>query len=532
MEDKYYLKKSVILEPLVNQWYAWPMLIAPHTHAMIMTNLHLKILESYIRNPAIHANAVKNPKMLGGPFLDLDRSEVQLVKNLLEKTQKENEEKIAFAESIKTLNAMLLKQAEGYSLEGFYQEAPQELKGYVELVYDLNNHPSIRLIERLLFKSPYYREGDQSIILIDFDKDDRPFVLSTPRFLEHHPLHYQIPFRSESLDRLFKMRDTPQSLEEVADFMPEAPEHQELFKSMFTKTPPNHMGRDRHLLGDKVRIRYFGHAVLLIETKDVSILTDPLISYPITDQSVPRYTLEDLPEKIDYVLLTHNHQDHIMFETLIQIRHKIGTIIVPPSNCTLQDPSVKLILEMTGFSNIQEIDDLETINIPGGSVTGVPFFGEHADLAIRAKSGYLIELHGKKIMCAADSNNIAPELFDHMRKLYGAVDYMFLGMECQGAPMSWLYGPLLSIPLERKKDQSRRFDGSDAMKGLEMIESMDAKNVYVYAMGQEPWCCFISSLKYTSESKPIVESGKLVATCIERGRPAELLFGKKEILID
>ena len=118
-----------------------------------------------------------------------------------------------------------------------------------------------------------------------------------------------------------------------------------------------------------------------------------------------------------------------------------------------------------------------------------------------------------------------------MKKILGSVDYIFLGMECQGAPLSWLYGPLLTQPLERRKDQSRRFDGSDAMKGLEMIEDMDAKNAYVYAMGQEPWCCFISSLKYTSESKPIVESDKLVKACLEKGRVAERLFGKKEILI-
>jgi hypothetical protein len=29
------------------------------------------------------------------------------------------------------------------------------------------------------------------------------------------------------------------------------------------------------------------------------------------------------------VLITHNHQDHILFETLLQIRHKVSEIIVP-----------------------------------------------------------------------------------------------------------------------------------------------------------------------------------------------------------
>ena len=60
--------------------------------------------------------------------------------------------------------------------------------------------------------------------------------------------------------------------------------------------------------------------------------------------------------------------------------------------------------------------------------------------------------------------------------------------------------------------------------------SMLPNEVYVYAMGQEPWCEFISSLKYTDESIPIVESNKLVEDCLSMGLIAERLFGEKEIL--
>lgn len=54
--------------------------------------------------------------------------------------------------------------------------------------------------------------------------------------------------------------------------------------------------------------------------------------------------------------------------------------------------------------------------------------------------------------------------------------------------------------------------------------------VYVYAMGQEPWCEFISSIKYTDQSNPIVQSNLLIAACAEKGIVAERLFGEKEIL--
>src|SRR5215212_4620345 len=83
---KYYLKQNVQFEPLFNQWYAWTHLIAPHTAAMFIANLHLKIMKSYVAAPQVHANAVRNPAMLGGPFINYDGGKVDQIKALIEKT--------------------------------------------------------------------------------------------------------------------------------------------------------------------------------------------------------------------------------------------------------------------------------------------------------------------------------------------------------------------------------------------------------------------------------------------------------------
>jgi hypothetical protein len=63
-----------------------------------------------------------------------------------------------------------------------------------------------------------------------------------------------------------------------------------------------------------------------------------------------------------------------------------------------------------------------------------------------------------------------------------------------------------------------------------LIDIFKPAEVYVYAMGQEPWLEFISSIKYTDESNPIVQSDKLVSLCRSRGLIAERLFGEKELL--
>ena len=50
--------------------------------------------------------------------------------------------------------------------------------------------------------------------------------------------------------------------------------------------------------------------------------------------------------------------------------------------------------------------------------------------------------------------------------------------------------------------------------------------------GQEPWLNYVMSIKYTAQSRPIVESDALIAECTAKGICAERLFGEKEILLD
>ena len=520
-----------MIEPLFNQWYAWSYLISPATSAMYVANLHLKLMESFIAAPQIHVAALKNPANLGGPYINYGASRVEEIKALRERTLEENKPALAFAEAVKTLDKILSEEADGHSLEPLYQKVPEPLKGYVELVYDLNNNPSIRFIEGLLYRSPYYNPRSQSLTLTLADKDERPFVFSTPRLDTNDSVRLELPFNHEGLDELFKMKQTPQPLGHAAETLGIKPGEAEFFGSLFTEDAPPPFDK---FTGEGVRVRYFGHACILIESANVSILCDPVISYPCAT-GLQRYCLNDLPDHIDYVLITHNHQDHCMFETLLQLRHKIGTIVVPKNNGgggNLADPSLKLVLQTVGFRQVREIDELEAIEVEGGTITGLPFLGEHADLNIRTKIAYAIKIEGNSIVCAADSNNIEPQLYAHLHDVIGEVDVFFVGMECDGAPLSWLYGPLLTKPLPRKMDQSRRFDGSDFEKAFDIVKRLNPREVYVYAMGQEPWLTYLTSIQYTDASRPIVESNKLVQECANEGRVAERLYGQKEIFLN
>ncbi|WKL50108.1 MBL fold metallo-hydrolase [Flavobacterium pectinovorum] len=523
----FFLKPNVVIEPLIDRWYAWSHLVSPATAAMNIVGRHLKIMNSYLQAPQIHAAAIKNPKMLGGPFMDYNGSKVEDIKKLKEDTIENRVKSIELHSAIVELDKMLKTYAKGYSLEPLYERVPNILKGYVELVYDLNNNPSYRLFESLLYKSEFYNESSQSIALWVTNNDSRPFCLSTPRLNSPEVLHLNIPFNHKGIDDLSRMKRNPDSIDRLANILEVSSDERTLFNTFFTEEQsPSY----RKYQGEKARMRYFGHACILIETKDVNVLLDPVISYYGYESTVSHFSDFDLPNIIDYVIITHNHQDHILFETLLPLRHKIKNIVVPiTTSGALQDPNLKLVFKNMGFQNVIEMDEMEEIKFDNITITAIPFTGEHSDLNVKAKACFHISIKEFSFLFVADSRVMEPMLYTHIHKIIGNIDVLFLGMECDGAPLSWLYGPLLTEDLARDKDQSRRLSGSDFTGGMNLIEIFKPKEVYVYAMGQEPWLEFISSIKYTEESNPIIQSNRLIQECHKRNILAERLFGEKEL---
>ena len=62
---------------------------------------------------------------------------------------------------------------------------------------------------------------------------------------------------------------------------------------------------------------------------------------------------------------------------------------------------------------------------------------------------YLVNVGRHTLLFAADSCNIEPRVYEHVQRLTGNVDALFLAMKCDGTPLSWFYGPLLTQKLPR-----------------------------------------------------------------------------------
>ncbi|MBR1413082.1 MAG: MBL fold metallo-hydrolase [Bacilli bacterium] len=87
---------------------------------------------------------------------------------------------------------------------------------------------------------------------------------------------------------------------------------------------------------DDIYMTWFGHSSSLIQIDGLNILTDPIFedrSSPFSFVGPKRFSkipvsIQDLPN-IDVVLLTHDHYDHVAYNTLKELKNKVAKFIVP-----------------------------------------------------------------------------------------------------------------------------------------------------------------------------------------------------------
>lgn len=114
--------------------------------------------------------------------------------------------------------------------------------------------------------------------------------------------------------------------------------------------PPARVG------GGRMRVTLINHATMLLQFDDANVLTDPIWSLRCSPlQSVgprrhraPGIRFRDLP-RIDAVLVSHNHYDHLDLATLHALRKTHGPRIVTPLGNDL-------LLRSHGIGNVTALD--------------------------------------------------------------------------------------------------------------------------------------------------------------------------------
>ena len=521
-EQRYRLRDSTLVEPLVNHWWAWPYLLSPVAASLHLRNYQLPVMRSYLEDPQAHLLASRDPDLLGGPFVNVPVERADEIRKLCDDTERLQRANIELADAIAEGMRRLFAEGKGQSLDDYYERMPQAMRGFAELIYDYNNQPNLRFLEGLLYESPYYDESLQSLRLTQAKTDkERPFFMSTPRLDDETAIDWTISFANTEVDDLFSLDVEPRPLSKIGD------------ERLLPLLDPDPVSVPEPWTGNDVRIRYFGHACTLVEHNGVSILTDPLISVLPSEGGVERFTYRDLPRRLDYALVTHNHCDHFVLETLLRLRHRIDCLVLPRSYGILHgDVSLKTLCRKLGFKHVVDVDAFETLPLPDGEIIAIPFFGEHGDLA-HGKTAYVVRTGHERILFGADSNCLDRKLYEHVRGYTGRIDTVFLGVEPVGAPLSWSYGAMFPRMQQQSIDSSRRQRGCDSERALALLDAVGATRVYNYGMGEEPWLEHILALASAEDSPQIQESNKLLAKARALGfLEAERLTGKREIHLD
>jgi L-ascorbate metabolism protein UlaG (beta-lactamase superfamily) len=91
------------------------------------------------------------------------------------------------------------------------------------------------------------------------------------------------------------------------------------------------------VMGEDLRVTYVGHATVLLQTRGMNILTDPIWSERASPfgfagprrVAAPGVRFEDLPP-IDLVLISHNHYDHLDLPTLARLHRAFNPLVLTP----------------------------------------------------------------------------------------------------------------------------------------------------------------------------------------------------------
>jgi L-ascorbate metabolism protein UlaG (beta-lactamase superfamily) len=185
------------------------------------------------------------------------------------------------------------------------------------------------------------------------------------------------------------------------------------------------------LNADQVAITFINHVTFLIQIAGLNILTDPIWSKRASPFSwlgparvrEPALAFADLP-KIDVVIVSHNHYDHLDLPTLKALQQKFAPLFLVAAGD-------KALLQKAGCVNVQELDWWDEVKI--NNTTQITFTPtQHFSartLWDRSKSlwgSYVIDAGAKLIYFGGDAGY--SKHYADIYKKFGPMDIALLGI--------------------------------------------------------------------------------------------------------
>ena len=275
------------------------------------------------------------------------------------------------------------------------------------------------------------------------------FVLATTVFLNTSPQFGRAPSKSQA-ETYAKTGHYEDGIfvNEIKTEMDLEPGR--LLKKMFEDAPNRDPGGnfdvikvdslDIVTLEDSIsRITWFGHSAFLLELEGKKILLDPMLGKspsPIPWLGPQRYSnelpiaIEDLPY-IDAVILSHDHYDHLDYESIQKLKDNVGDFYSPlgvGNHLISWGISEDRVHELSWWDSIQ-IDSITLVCTPARHFSGRGLF----DRSTTMWSSWVISGKNKKVYFSGDGG-YGPH-FKEIGKKYGPFDLAL--MECGQYNVDW-----------------------------------------------------------------------------------------------
>lgn len=206
---------------------------------------------------------------------------------------------------------------------------------------------------------------------------------------------------------------------------------------------------DATLGPDDVAITFVNHATFLIQTGGMTILTDPVWSERVSPfrrigpkrVRHPGVAFADLP-RIDLVLLSHNHYDHLDVATLARLRTSFApTVLAAAGDGRLLTPlGFERVHELDWWDERQFGDTLKVTFVPAQHFSARGLFDRRKSLW----GGYVIESRGRSVYFGGDSGYASH--FADIKTRLGSPDIAMLGIGAYEP--RWFMQPIHMNPAE------------------------------------------------------------------------------------
>lgn len=220
----------------------------------------------------------------------------------------------------------------------------------------------------------------------------------------------------------------------------------ELYKTLFKSYPgrnpsgtlPSVKTDLKALPPDSNVIVWFGHSSFFLQLDGVKILVDPVFSGKASPlpggvrayKGTDIYTADDLPA-INYLLISHDHYDHVDYETSLAIRSKVKHVV-----CGLGGGAH---YERWGYTNEQiiERDWFEKVDVkPGFTIFTESTHHDSGRGFTRGKAlwlAFFIQSPSLTVYYSGDGGY--DDRFNNFNKKFGAIDWAI--MECGQYNKAW-----------------------------------------------------------------------------------------------